>query len=78
MLERDGIRKIVSNFADARVGSVSSGGQFIGRDGKASGEGAYVKYEMWLRSLETRVNSGRRPERLVLRGKENGMRRLAR
>jgi hypothetical protein len=57
MLERDGIRKIVSNFADASVGSVSSEDRFIGRDGKASGEGAYVKYEMWLRSLETRVNS---------------------
>jgi glycosyltransferase involved in cell wall biosynthesis len=57
LLEKDGIRKIVSNFADPSVGSVSSEDRFIDRDGKVSGEGAYVEYEMWLRSLETRVNS---------------------
>jgi glycosyltransferase involved in cell wall biosynthesis len=57
MLEKDGIRKIVSNFADPCVGSVSSEDRFIDKEGKVSGEGAYVKYEMLLRALETRVNS---------------------
>jgi cellulose synthase/poly-beta-1,6-N-acetylglucosamine synthase-like glycosyltransferase len=57
MLEPDGLKKIVANFADKSVGSVSSEDRFIDKDGKVSGEGAYVKYEMWLRSLETRVNS---------------------
>jgi cellulose synthase/poly-beta-1,6-N-acetylglucosamine synthase-like glycosyltransferase len=57
MLEKDGIRKIVSNFADPSVGSVSSEDRFIDSNGRISGEGAYVKYEMWLRVLETRVNS---------------------
>jgi hypothetical protein len=36
---------------------VSSVDRFIDRDGRPSGEGAYVRYEMFLRSLETRVNS---------------------
>jgi len=57
MLEKDGIRKIVSNFADPTVGSVSSEDRFIDNNGKVSGEGAYVRYEMWLRALETQVNS---------------------
>lgn len=57
MLEKDGIRNIVSNFADQSVGCVSSEDRFINPDGTISGEGAYVKYEMWLRSLESRVNS---------------------
>jgi len=57
MLEMDGIRKIVSNFADATIGCVSSEDKFIDQQGQVSGEGAYVRYEMWLRSLESRVNS---------------------
>ncbi len=57
MLEKDGIRNIVSNFADQSVGCVSSEDRFINPDGTISGEGAYVRYEMWLRSLESRVNS---------------------
>ena len=35
------------------MGAVSSEDRFISRDGKLVGEGAYVKYEMWLRSLES-------------------------
>lgn len=57
MLGKDGIRNIVSNFADQSVGCVSSEDRFINPDGTISGEGAYVRYEMWLRSLESRVNS---------------------
>jgi glycosyltransferase involved in cell wall biosynthesis len=49
----DGIRRLVENFADLRVGAVSSEDRFISRDGSIVGEGAYVKYEMWLRRLES-------------------------
>jgi len=52
-----GLKEIVYNFADPTVGCVSSVDKLIGRDGQPSGEGTYVKYEMWLRKLETEVNS---------------------
>ncbi len=57
ILEPQGLRKIVSNFADPSVGCVSSEDRLIGQDGKPSGEGFYVRYEMWLRRLESQVNS---------------------
>ena len=53
----DAVRTIVANFADPDVGCVSSVDRFIDPDGRISGEGAYVRYEMWLRELETRVYS---------------------
>jgi len=56
-LAPDGIRTIVMSFADPSVGCVSSVDRFVDADGRTSGEGAYVRYEMWLRTLETRVNS---------------------
>jgi hypothetical protein len=57
ILPENAIRNIVKNFHDETVGCVSSVDRFIDQDGRVSGEGAYVKYEMFLRSLETRVNS---------------------
>ena len=57
MVEPNGIEQIVSNFADPRVGCVSSRDVVIGLDGKPGGEGHYVRYEMWLRTLESGVNS---------------------
>jgi len=56
-LAPDGISTIVRNFADPTVGCVSSVDRFVDSDGQISGEGAYVRYEMFLRTLETRVNS---------------------
>jgi len=53
----DGVSSIVANFADPTVGCVSSVDRFVDADGCSSGEGAYVRYEMFLRTLETRVNS---------------------
>lgn len=53
----DGIRLIARNFADLKVGAVSSEDRFISESGKVMGEGAYVKYEMWLRRLESTANS---------------------
>jgi len=52
-----GLREIIANFADPSVGCVSSADRVIGRDGKPCGEGFYVRYEMWLRDLESQVNS---------------------
>jgi glycosyltransferase involved in cell wall biosynthesis len=57
LLEPRGISSIVRNFNDPTVGCVSSVDRFVDRDGKTSGEGAYVRYEMLLRSLETKVNT---------------------
>ena len=56
-LAGDGIATMVANFADPTVGCVSSIDRFVDADGRPSGEGAYVRYEMWLRALETRVNT---------------------
>src|SRR5215203_4132205 len=57
MLEPTATTTIVRNFADSTVGCVSSVDRFIDTDGTVSGEGAYVRYEMWLRRLETHVNT---------------------
>ena len=56
-LAPDAVSTIVANFADPTVGCVSSVDRFVEADGRVSGEGAYVRYEMLLRSLESRVNS---------------------
>ena len=51
------MRNIVKSFNDPAVGCVSSVDKFLDEEGNISGEGAYVKYEMFLRQLETRVNT---------------------
>jgi glycosyltransferase involved in cell wall biosynthesis len=55
-LAPDGVTTMVANFADPSVGCVSSMDRFVDPDGRVSGEGVYVRYEMYLRGLETRVN----------------------
>src|SRR3990172_5412568 len=55
MVEPLGLERIVSNFADSTVGCVSSEDRFIGREGGTSGEGFYVRYEMLIRRLESKV-----------------------
>src|SRR5262249_25237973 len=57
MLGPTAITTIIRNFADPTVGCVSSVDRFIDVDETVSGEGAYVRYEMLLRQLETRVNT---------------------
>lgn len=49
----DALRKLAAYFADASIGAVSSEDRFISQAGEVAGEGAYVKYEMWLRSMES-------------------------
>jgi len=56
-LEPGGVKLIVRNFADPEIGCVSSVDRVVDAEGRPGGEGAYVRYEMWLRSLESRVGS---------------------
>ncbi|HCW91022.1 MAG TPA: glycosyl transferase [Marinobacter sp.] len=49
----DAIGKMVRYFNDPSVGAVSSEDRFVSRDGSVVGEGAYVRYEMWLRGVES-------------------------
>lgn len=49
----DAITRLVAWFGDSGIGAVSSEDRFLSADGKLVGEGAYVKYEMWLRQLES-------------------------
>jgi len=56
-LAPDAVSTIVENFADPTVGCVTSVDRFVDADGRPSGEGAYVRYEMWLRRLESRANT---------------------
>ena len=49
----EALRLMAGRFVDKRVGALSSEDQFISNDGRVVGEGAYVKYEMWLRRLES-------------------------
>lgn len=56
-LAPDALQCLARAFADSRVGAVSSEDRFLTDSGEVVGEGAYVRYEMWLRRLESRVNS---------------------
>ncbi|RKX26510.1 MAG: glycosyltransferase family 2 protein, partial [Candidatus Zixiibacteriota bacterium] len=56
-LAPDAIRKIIANFADPAVGCVSGQDRIDSGEGESQGEGAYVRYEMMLRELESRVGS---------------------
>lgn len=46
---------IAMRLAEAQVGAVSSEDRFETGDGRIAGEGMYVRYEMWLRRLESRL-----------------------
>lgn len=54
----DAIRRLVENFADPRVGYVTGSLEYT-HAGHTSGRGssAYMRYENWLRRLESRVDS---------------------
>lgn len=57
--EREALRALVSNFADERVGYVTGKMIYFNPDGSITGDGCnlYMKYENYLRSLETSVGS---------------------
>ena len=54
-LRPDAIRLLVEDFNDPTVGAVSSEDELLSPDGQVRGEGAYVRYEMALRRLESRA-----------------------
>lgn len=56
-LAPDALRNIVGNFADASIGCVSGQDRVLSAEGEVLGEGAYVRYEMVLRELESKVGS---------------------
>ncbi|MHB8346836.1 MAG: glycosyltransferase family 2 protein [Acidiferrobacterales bacterium] len=49
----EALMRLADRFSDPMVGAVSSEDRFVSRDGSLVGEGAYVRYEMWLRRLES-------------------------
>ncbi len=57
ILPADALERVCDAFEDPTVGAISSVDRFISADGALEGEGAYVRYEMWLRDLETRFYS---------------------
>lgn len=54
-IPEDALDKLAVYFEDPIVGAVSSEDRFISQDGSVAGEGAYVKYEMWLRKQESKL-----------------------
>lgn len=52
-IETDGLQRLARYFDDTAIGAISSEDRFVSQDGSIAGEGAYVKYEMWLRRLES-------------------------
>ncbi len=57
LLEKNAIGNIVRNFADSKVGCVTSEDRTLPDKKKKSEEGNYVKYETILRRLESKVSS---------------------
>jgi len=55
ILEPDAIDRMIEHFAAPDVGAVSSEDVFISDTGKVAGEGLYVRYEMWLRNIESNL-----------------------
>jgi glycosyltransferase involved in cell wall biosynthesis len=47
------LQALTKYFSDPQIGAVSSEDRFVSRDGTVAGEGAYVRYEMWLRKMES-------------------------
>ncbi|MFH2035006.1 MAG: glycosyltransferase family 2 protein [Candidatus Zixiibacteriota bacterium] len=56
-LEKDSLKKIIRSFGDSKIGCVSGVDSVKTSKDNPSGEGAYVRYEMKLRSLESKVGS---------------------
>jgi glycosyltransferase involved in cell wall biosynthesis len=52
-LAPDALNNSLKYFEDPKVGALSSIDRIISSDGEQSGEGFYVRYEMWLRKLES-------------------------
>jgi len=49
----ESLKSLVAPFSDPGIGATSSEDGFLEDGGRPSGEGVYVRYEMWLRRLES-------------------------
>ena len=54
-IKKDSLKLIAKYFSNPKIGALSSEDRFVADYGAIVGEGAYVKYEMWLRNLESRI-----------------------
>ena len=54
-LQSIALRLLAEDFEDPKIGAVSSEDEIVAPHGEVRGEGAYVRYEMALRRLESRV-----------------------
>jgi glycosyltransferase involved in cell wall biosynthesis len=57
LMPKDALLKLAGNFADSTVGCVSSTDPVGGESKSSAGESFYLRYEMMLRRLESRVGS---------------------
>ena len=57
ILGPEALQRIVSNFADSAIGCVSSEDRELGAMRGFTGEGAYLRFDQWLRRLESRLSS---------------------
>lgn len=59
MYERNTIRELISGFADPSVGYITGRMAYTNpdRSGIGEGSGIYMRYENWLRNLETKLGS---------------------
>ena len=56
-LRTDALSRYVAYFRDPQIGAVSSNDRLESTPGGGSGEGFYIRYEMWLRSLESQFQT---------------------
>jgi len=57
VLEPRAVRNLMENFADPAIGAVSTEDLIVDAHGNPTAEGLYVRYEMWVRRLESRFYS---------------------
>jgi cellulose synthase/poly-beta-1,6-N-acetylglucosamine synthase-like glycosyltransferase len=57
LLEPEALARLVQNFADPSIGAVSTEDALVDPAGNPTGEGLYVRYEMWVRRLESHFHS---------------------
>ncbi len=57
ILEPDALGRLMQNFSDPTIGAVSTEDVLVDATGNPTAEGLYVKYEMWVRRLESYFHS---------------------
>jgi cellulose synthase/poly-beta-1,6-N-acetylglucosamine synthase-like glycosyltransferase len=59
IIEKQALKNMIRNFRDENIGLVSGEDRWVSSENRNSSKGqkAYISYEMWIRNLESRVNS---------------------